>query len=282
MPLGHQFAWVLVFQFAQFELAARRDGQGLGQQVGGIEFAQLRLAAQVPLAIGKQEAPGLGHQAMLANGGHAILQGAATAHVHVHVATGHGADADPGRQTAQAFKAQGIVTAAVQVHGQPQALAEHAVQPLPGGGIAAVIGYPQCQQALMVLLQVIAKQLVLALLRPPPGPGDQRAQVLVAGQVLHQQHQPGAVLQLHFTAHDQPQLVFLGRLPGTDDTGQGAFVGDRQRLVALFTRAPEQLVGARRAALEAEVGQAMQLGITRGVHANQPCSHNGPALPRSR
>jgi len=46
----------------------------------------------------------------------------------------------------------------------------------------------------MVLLQVVAKQLVLALLRPPAGPRDQRAQTLVTGQVLYQQHQLGAAL----------------------------------------------------------------------------------------
>ena len=35
-----------------------------------------------------------------------------------------------------------------------------------------------------------------------------------------------------------------------------------------------QLGRVRGAALEAEVGKAMQLGITRGVHANQPCSQS--------
>ncbi|MNP01315.1 hypothetical protein D3C76_931240 [compost metagenome] len=98
MALGHQFAWVLVLQLAQFELAALGDGQGLSQQVGGVKFAQLRLAAQVPLAVGKQKAPGLGHLAVLADGGHAVLQGTATAHMHVHIATGHGADTQSSRQ----------------------------------------------------------------------------------------------------------------------------------------------------------------------------------------
>ncbi|MNE20547.1 hypothetical protein D3C80_1136760 [compost metagenome] len=134
----------------------------------------------------------------------------------------------------------------------------------------------------MVLLQVVAKQLVLALLRPPPRPSDQRAQTLVTGQVLYQQHQLGAALQKHLAAHDQPQLVLFGSLPCPNNASQGAFVSDRQGLVALLTRAPEQLVSARRPALEAEVGQAMQLGITRRAHANHPCSHSGPAWPRSR
>ena len=100
--------------------------------------------------------------------------------------------------------------------------------------------------------------------------------------VLDQQHQLGPVAQLHLAANDQPQLVHLGCLPGAHDTGQRAFVSDRQGLVALLARTPEQLFGARCTALEAEVGKAMQLGITRGVHANQPCSQSGPAWLRSR
>ena len=79
----------------------------------------------MPLAIGKQKAPGFIHPAMLADGGHAVLQGTATAHMHVHIATGHGADTYFSRQASQALQAQGIVTAPVQVHGQPQAFAEH-------------------------------------------------------------------------------------------------------------------------------------------------------------
>ncbi|MNM36735.1 hypothetical protein D3C81_474520 [compost metagenome] len=282
MPLGHQFAWVLVVQFAQVKLAAPGNDQGLGQQVERIQLGQLRLAAQVPFAIGKQKAPGLAHLAMLADGSHAVLQGTATTHVHVHVATGHGADTHISRQCPQPLQAHGIVTAPVQVHGQPQALSEHTAQPRAGSGIATVSGHPQGQQALVVQQQVITKQLVRTLLCPPPGTGDQRAQVLVAGQVLDQQHQLGPVAQLHLAANDQPQLVHLGCLPGAHDTGQRAFVSDCQGLVALLARTPEQLVGARCTALEAEVGKAMQLGITRGVHANQPCSQSGPAWLRSR
>src|SRR5262249_22109234 len=40
-----------------------------------------------------------------------------------------------------------------------------------------------------------------------------------------------------------------------------AFVGDRERRIAELLRPLEQLAGARRAALEAEVRQAVQLGV---------------------
>ncbi|MNM68339.1 hypothetical protein D3C81_798980 [compost metagenome] len=106
--------------------------------------------------------------------------------------------------------------------------------------------------------------------------------MLVTREVLRQQHQLGAVVQAHFAADDQRQVRRPGRLPGADDTGQGALVGDRQGLVAMLAGTLEQLLGTGGATLETEVGQAMQFGVTRRVHANQPCSHNGPSSPRVR
>ena len=70
------------------------------------------------------------------------------------------------------------------------------------------------------------------------------------------------------------------RLPGPHDTGQAAFVGDRQGPIAQACCTGEEFRGAGGAALETEVGQAMQFGV--GAHANQPCSHSGPSLPTSR
>ena len=51
------------------------------------------------------------------------------------------------------------------------------------------------------------------------------------------------------------------RLERAHDAGQRAFVGDRQRAVAAGLGALEQLARAGRAALEAEVRQAVQLGV---------------------
>ncbi|MNG77249.1 hypothetical protein D3C81_814460 [compost metagenome] len=278
----HQFARVLVVQFAEIEVATPGDDQALGQQIGGIQFAELPQRAQMAFAIGEQVTPRLGHPAVLANGGHAILQGATPAHMHVHVATGHGTDTQPVGQATQQGQAVVVIAAPVQVHAEPQALGKQFTQPLSRRRIAGIIGDPQRQKPLMLLFQVVAQQLVGALFRPPPGSGDQPAQALVTDQVLHQQHQLRAILHADFAADDQPQLVFLGRLPGADNAGQGALVGDRQGLVALLAGPAEQLVGTGRAALEAEVGQAMQLGIALGTHANHPCNHNGPAWARSR
>jgi len=66
--------------------------------------------------------------------------------------------------------------------------------------------------------------------------------------------------------------VLFRCLPGPHDAGQRAFVGDRQRTVALALGTCEQFLGDRRAALEAEGRQAMQLGVIGqgGAHENQP------------
>ena len=88
------------------------------------------------------------------------------------------------------------------------------------------------------------------------------------------------LFEADFAADDQLYLVLPRRLPGPYDTGQAAFVGDRQGPIAQARCTGEEFRGAGGAALEAEVGQAMQFGV--GAHANQPCSHSGPSLPTSR
>ncbi|MNH13175.1 hypothetical protein D3C79_727400 [compost metagenome] len=134
----------------------------------------------------------------------------------------------------------------------------------------------------MQFAQVVTEQLVAALLRSPTGAGNQGAQVLVTTEVLYQQHKLRAIVQAHFTADDQAYLLRFGSLPGTHDAGQGALIGNRQGLVTLLPGSAQQLFGAGCAALEAEVGQAMQFGVARRAHANQPCSHKGPGWARSR
>ncbi|MND67078.1 hypothetical protein D3C80_584830 [compost metagenome] len=90
-------------------------------------------------------------------------------------------------------------------------------------------------------------------------------------------------MQAYFTADNQGQFHRPRRLPGPNDPGQGAFVSDRQGLVALQTGALEQFLGAGGTALETEVRQAVQFGVGRWrAHANQPCSHSGPSSPRLR
>ncbi|MNI57857.1 hypothetical protein D3C73_1129430 [compost metagenome] len=169
----------------------------------------------------------------------------------------------------------------MQLHRQPQALGKHRFEPAARRRVIERIGHPQRQQPRQRHVEVTAQNLILALLRASPRLGDQSAQVLIAFEVFHQQHQFRAIFDPYFAADNQRQCHGLGRLPRTNDARQRAFVGDRQGLVAVLFRALEQLQGAGRTALETEAGQAMQLGII-GAHANQPCNHNGPSSPTDR
>ncbi len=68
----------------------------------------------------------------------------------------------------------------------------------------------------------------------------------------------------------------------------GALVGDGERRVAEFGRTFDEFLRVRGAAQEAEVGEAVQLGVAHLSHApvarqpNTPCRNQPPAVRRSR
>ena len=67
-------------------------------------------------------------------------------------------------------------------------------------------------------------------------------------------------------------------LPGAHDAGQRAFIGDRQRAIALAGGTREQLFGDRSTALETEGRQAVQFGVA-GQFAVHGAVHGGSAEP---
>lgn len=81
-------------------------------------------------------------------------------------------------------------------------------------------------------MQIFAQQPVVALVGLSPAAGDEATEVLVALQVLRQEDQLGPLFEADFAADDQLYLVLPRRLPGPYDTGQAAFVGDRQGPIA--------------------------------------------------
>ena len=285
VTFGHQLARVLIIQLTEIEGATLGNLQSLRQQIVRIDRRQRLPRPQMPLAVRIEILAGLVHRQVLADGGHAVLQGAAAADMHVHVAAGHGGDGQARGLFAQAMQLAGVVRALVQLDAQPQALGEAFAQP-QAVLILVVSRQPDRQQVVEVAVEVRAYQAVAAFLGAAPGVGEQAAEVFVASEVLRQQHQFRALLDVQFAAGDQGNLGFLRGLPGADDAGQAAFVGDRQGAVAQLLRPLEQLGRAGGAALEAEVGQAVQLGIVdafdRRAHANQPCSSNGPSSPTGR
>jgi hypothetical protein len=66
------------------------------------------------------------------------------------------------------------------------------------------------------------------------------------------------------SADDELQVVFLRFHVRPHHAGERAFVGDRKRRVAQLVRARHQLLGMRCAAEEAEIGEAVQLGVGHG------------------
>src|SRR5690606_30778544 len=199
----HQFVRVLVAEvLAQVEAAAPGDADGLGQQVFGVDGGQCTAAAQVALAIGEQQVPGLGHGHVVADRGHGVLQGAPAAHVHVDVTGGHQRQAEAFAGPAQLPQPGLVVGPAVQFDCQPGAVGEGGPDP---GGLPVVdlrAGYPQREQAVGGL-EVLAQQAVFALAGAAAGAGDEAAQGGVAGGVLDQQHQLRPTLDLHFAAGNQ-------------------------------------------------------------------------------
>ena len=279
MAFRYQFAWIGVAQFVETEATALGDAQALGQRFGRIDRRQCLPGSQVVLAIGEQAPAGLGHGAVVADRSQHVLQGAAAAHVHVHIAGGHQPQAVVDGLLLQVGQHLFVVRATVQFQRQPQAVGEHLFQPVDVGLACRTFLAKQAAKSGCIVGKVLTQASVLSFLRPSPGGGDQLAQGLVAGQRLAQQHQLRPVFDLHFCADHQPHTGFLRRLVSTHDPGQRAFVGDRQRGIALFLCALEQLLCRRGPALEGEGGQAMQFRIGRRVHANQPCSMNGPRSP---
>ena len=134
--------------------------------------------------------------------------------------------------------------------------------------------HPQRQQAIERRgLEILAQQTIRALVGTPARRGDQLAQTSIARLRFHQQHALRPAFDLHFAADDQRHARRFGRFECAHDAGERAFVGDRERGIALLLRAIEQLPRARCTALETEVRQAVQFRIGRqSAHANHPCS----------
>src|SRR5262245_17301528 len=91
--------------------------------------------------------------------------------------------------------------------------------------------------------------------------GDQRRQIAVTGAVLRQQDELWPVGEPYLRADEKIEPGPLRRDMRAHRSGKRAFVGDRERGIAQFVRALDQLFGMRGAAQEAEVGKAMQLGV---------------------
>ncbi len=119
MASGYQLVRVLIFQLFEAELAALGDPQCLGKQLGRIQLGQFLAPAQVAFTVGEQVAPGFGYRQVMADRGHAVLQGAPATGMHMHIATGHRGYAHALGQCLQLTPVRFIIRPAMQSDAQP-------------------------------------------------------------------------------------------------------------------------------------------------------------------
>ena len=271
LPVGNQLGGILVVQLAEVEVTARGDGDAGGEQRGRIEARQRRQRPQVPLAVRQQPLAGRLERAAMADGGQQILQAAAVAAMHVHVAGGRRRQPAARRERKAARQPCAVAGAAMQFHRQPGAFREAFAQPLPLAQRVRIVGavgsrrQPEREAVVEPGFEIRFTEQVTALGGAPPRAGDELADLRVGALCRRQQHQPQSFAAAEFGADDQLQRAARRqralRLVGAHHAGHRAFIGQRQGVVAELMGALHQFGRMRGAAQEAEVAEAMQLGV---------------------
>ncbi len=104
-------------------------------------------------------------------------------------------------------------------------------------------GEPQREAGRSKRRDIVPRQPVAAFRGVAPATGDELRQVAVASAVMREQDEPRAVDEGDFTAEDQGQTSILRRHMRPHGTRQRAFVGQRQRGIALASGALDELLG---------------------------------------
>ena len=116
----HQFLRILVAQFVERELAARRDCERLVEQRLRIELREVAERPQMALAVGMKRVAGVEHRHAEADRGERVLQRAALGNVHVHVAPCHQWQTGCLRKIACRGEPLGVVGRAEAFHHDPR------------------------------------------------------------------------------------------------------------------------------------------------------------------
>ncbi len=275
LAFRHDLLRVFVAQLVQRERAALRDRDRFREQRRRVDRRKTRARAQVPLAVRVQREAAFGERLLHADRGERVLQRAPRADVHVDVARGDPRQSGHARERLGAREPDTVAGAGEELDGEPRAAGKSGCDPAGGGERLGVVGlalaqrgfrgHPQREQPVGERRDVVAAKRVAALRRVAPAAGDQLRQVAVARAIGDEQHDLHAVDERHLAADHERQAGFLRRKMRADDTGERAFVGDRERRIAQRLRPVNELVRMRRAAQEREVRQAVELGV-RGEH----------------
>ena len=282
---------IVVLHLLQVEVAAAHDLQGVGQQVFGVGLGQPQARPQIALGIDLQFKAALCYRFTHAHGGDHIMQPLARALVHVHVAGGHQRNTCALAGFAQQGQPQVVVNLAAQFHREPELAAvkrlEH-VKPRAQGidvhaaPTRALLKSRRCPQnfAACELAEVarVPAHAVGSLDLLDARCRDELAQPAPAHKIARNRHE-AAAFERELAAQQQLEVAparFIGELlfkPGdalvvvlqtrerAHHAGHRTFIGDGQRLIAQVVGLLHQLLRMRGAALEAEVADAVQLGI---------------------
>ena len=133
----YQFMRIDIVDAAQIELAARRYAPAFRDQLDRVERGKILAPTQMPLAIRKQGMARLGNRAAEANRSQRILQRTPAARMHVHIAAGDEVQGVMLAQRLQLGQQRDIVSAVMQLDGDPGASAEMPDDPCCGCFVGA-------------------------------------------------------------------------------------------------------------------------------------------------
>ena len=112
-------------------------------------------------------------------------------------------------------------------------------------------------------IEIWARKTVRAFVFPPATKSDQFAQISVSFTVRGKQDDFRPVGEADLRPDDQLQATGTCRRMGTHNTRERTFIGDREGGVPERVRTPDEFVGMRGATQEAEIRNAVKLGISR-------------------
>jgi len=205
---------------------------------------------------------GLRDRSLEPDGSQRILQRTATAGMHVDVAGGNERQPQRRCDCGEIGATRRVVSLEQPLDGDPQRLAKARLEPTRFVCIGHPAWQPQRETAGNAVAQIGARQAIATLDGAAPAARDQRRQVAVAFAIGRQQDQPQAVIEAKLAADDQLEAAFFRFDVRPHDAGKRAFIGDRQRRVAFLPGARNQLFRMRGPTQEAEVGNAVQFGVS--------------------
>ena len=280
-PLGHDLARIFIAQLIERESATRRDGPSRGEQLRRIEARETLAFAQMPLAGGLQREPGRIDRGAEADRRQRIVQPTPRPQVHAYRAGRHERQVVRRTERRERRQMRPLCAIAQQLGSDPGRTREMRAQP-ERCSVGREVGCDSARTARRCKIRrarrpeheamtgfddlhdIGARELVAALGRCAPTPGDEAAELPVAAPVGGQQHQRQAACESELRTDDQARASPLERSMGAHHARHRTLVGDGKRVITERIGTLGELLRLRGAAQEAETAEAVQLGVSGG------------------